>query len=85
MYLHHYPVPVRIGCTVRRLGRFYTAWHGGNGGSSPQPVGAKKSISWGLYDMSGNVWEWTEDCWGSDYSGAHTDGSAWSAGDCLTE
>ena len=33
----------------------------------------------GLYDMIGNVWEWTEDCWNDTYQGAPTDGSAWTA------
>lgn len=34
--------------------------------------------SWnGTLDMSGNVWEWVEDWWHSDYTGAPTDGSAW--------
>ena len=33
--------------------------------------------------MHGNVWEWVEDCWHEDYSGAPVDGSAWtSGGDC---
>lgn len=27
--------------------------------------------------MVGNVWEWTEDCWHGNYSGAPVDGSAW--------
>jgi len=46
------------------------------------PVGSFKSNSFGLNDMLGNVFQWTEDCWHADYGGAPIDGSARIDGDC---
>ena len=49
----------------------------------PASVGSFAPNGFGLYDMAGNVNEWTEDCYNANYNGAPADGSAWtSKGDC---
>ena len=44
------------------------------------PVNSFSANPFGLYNVHGNVWEWTQDCWHDTYTGAPTDGSAWTTG-----
>jgi len=56
------------------------SWHVGNSRGKAHAVGQKLPNAFGLFDVHGNVWEWTQDCWHENYAGAPTDGSAWTTG-----
>jgi formylglycine-generating enzyme required for sulfatase activity len=51
-------------------------------GTRTAPVGSFDANNFGLHDVSGNIQEWTADCYHGSYQGAPNDGSAWLFPEC---
>ena len=59
----------RFACGDLESGLKTMGWYDQNSGGETHPVGQKEPNGWGLFDMHGNVWEWTWD-WYGDYPGS---------------
>ena len=53
-------------------------WHAGNSSGRTHPAGQKQANGYGLYDMTGNAWEWVSDCWSKNCAHRVFRGGAWS-------
>ena len=60
------------------------AWWQGNADNS-NPVGTLAPTADGIFDLSGNVWEWALDCWHDTMDNAPADGTAWDLDVCDDE
>ncbi len=53
------------------------AWTMDNSNGQTHPAGQKQANGYGLYDMTGNVWEWVNDCWQGDCERRALRGGSW--------
>jgi len=53
------------------------AWTMNNSNGQTHPVGQKQANGYGLYDMTGNVWEWMDDCWQRECARRALRGGSW--------
>ena len=79
-----YPFPSDSISTSANHGNDKGGGDAADGYTFTSPVKTYPANSFGLYDMIGNVWEWTQDCYHEDqgYDGAPNNGAAWVESKC---
>jgi formylglycine-generating enzyme required for sulfatase activity len=81
--------PFWWGSSISPFKANYNAKHTYASGPGPKyrqqtvPVDSFEANPWGLYNVHGNVWEWTEDCWNASNQDNPGNGSARTTGDCM--
>lgn len=68
--------------TARKSFPTWTIHECADGFTFTAPAGRFRPNAFGLYDVLGNAWEWTQDCWNDNYTGAPTNSGPWTTGDC---
>ncbi len=59
------------------------AWYSRTSDNITHAAAEKQANAFGLYDMSGNAWEWVSDCYHDSYDSAPEDGSDWNDENCI--
>jgi formylglycine-generating enzyme required for sulfatase activity len=76
-YGNVFDLPIATRLNWQRLGADCS-----DGYAYTSPAGHYQPNAFGLYDMFGNAWQWTADCYHDSYKGAPASGSAWLDGNC---